>query len=382
MTTVHALARQFARRIFLRKAAAAAVTTALPALSFAQASAPTNPAERRFAPQPGQWRSFEVTTRVDLAKPQGSSKVWLPIPSVNTDWQQSLESSFSSNGKTELTSDGHDGVRMLYVEFADNVAQPFVELTSRIRTQSRVANLAQRQEGLEDAAALKTWLQATTLLPTDGIVRQTALEATRGARTDVEKVQKLYDWIVANTFREPKVRGCGEGDIKSMLETGNLGGKCADLNALFVGLCRSVGLPARDVYGLRLAPSAFGYRELGGNPAKLAGAQHCRAEVFLQGHGWVAMDPADVAKVMRQETAEWIKSPQHALVAPVNKGLFGGWEGNWMAFNSAHDVGLPHAKGPRLGFFMYPTAENAAGRLDSYAPDDFKYRISAREIGA
>ena len=54
-----------------------------------------------------------------------------------------------------------------------------------------------------------------------------------------------------------------------MLETGNLGGKCADLNALFAGLCRSVGVPARDYYGLRVAPSAFGYRELGGNPSDL-----------------------------------------------------------------------------------------------------------------
>jgi hypothetical protein len=94
------------------------------------------------------------------------------------------------------------------------------------------------------------------------------------------------------------------------------------------------------------------------------------------------MDPADVTKVMRQETTEWIKSPQHAIVAPVNKALFGSWEGNWMAYNTAHDVSLPQAKGPKLGFFMYPTAEDANGRLDSYAPDDFKYQISAKAIQA
>jgi transglutaminase-like putative cysteine protease len=140
-----------------------------------------------------------------------------------------------------------------------------------------------------------------------------------------------------------------------------------------------VGLPARDVYGLRVAPSAFGYKELGGNSASLKGAQHCRAEVYLRGHGWVAMDPADVAKVMRQETPEWIRSSKHAIVAPVNQSLFGGWEGNWMAYNMAHDVKLPHSAGDRMGFFMYPTAENASGRLNSYAPDDFKYQISARE---
>jgi hypothetical protein len=85
---------------------------------------------------------------------------------------------------------------------------------------------------------------------------------------------------------------------------------------------------------------------------------------------------------MRQETAEWIKDVKHPLVAPLHEGLFGGWEGNWMAYNVAHDVVLPQSKGPKLGFFMYPAAETAAGRLDSYAPDDFKYQISAREITA
>ena len=48
----------------------------------------------------------------------------------------------------------------------------------------------------------------------------------------------------------------------------------------------------------------------------------------------------------------------------------------------AHDVALPQAKGPKLGFFMYPTAENASGRFDSLDPDNFKYTISAREITA
>lgn len=372
MTTVHDLAR----RQFIQKSAVALAASSLPAINFAA----TVDAGKQFSPQPGPWRTFDVTTRVDIAKPQGTTRVWLPIPSVNTDWQKSLESSFSSNGKTQLTSDTKYGARMLYVEFSDSMAQPYVELTSRIQTQSRGVDWTQNQGVPEDASTLQARTTATTLLPTDGIVRKTAQQATQAARTDVEKAQKIFDWIVANTYREPKTRGCGEGNIKSMLETGNLGGKCADLNALFVGMCRSVGLPARDVYGLRLAPSAFGYKELGGNSAKLQGAQHCRAEVYLKGHGWVAMDPADVAKVMRQETPEWIKTTQHPLIAPVNKGLFGGWEGNWMAFNTAHDVSLPNSKGDVLGFFMYPVAETVAGRLDSYSPDSFKYQISAKEI--
>ena len=376
MTTVFSHAPERARRRFLQTAAAASALAAFPALSFAQSA----DAERQFAPQPGTWRTFDVTTRIEIAAPQGTTRVWLPVPSVNSDWQKSLHSIFTSNGGAHLAADGKYGARLLYAEFAADNAKPFVELTSRVQTQNRLQDWSKKGGLGESPDTLAAWTQATTLIPVDGIVRDTAKKAVAGAKSDVEKAQKLFDWIVQNTYREPTVRGCGEGDIAAMLETGNLGGKCADLNALFVGLCRSVGLPARDVYGLRIAPSAFGYKELGGIPAKLQGAQHCRAEVYLAGFDWVAMDPADVAKVMRQETTQWIKDAKNPVVAPVNKVLFGGWEGNWMAFNNAHDVALPHATGPKLGFLMYPHAETAAGRLDPYAPDAFKYQISAQEI--
>ena len=376
MTTVFSTAPNGARRCFLKSAAVASAVAAVPGLTLAQAA----DAERQFAPQAGTWRTFDVTTRIDIAAAQGATRVWLPVPSVNSGWQQSLDSSFTSNGTATIVSDGRYGARILYAEFAADTAKPFVELTSRIQTQNRSQDWSKKNVPAESAQALAQWTQGTHLIPVDGIVRDTAKKAVEGARTDVEKAQKLFDWIVQNTFREPKVRGCGEGDIAAMLETGNLGGKCADLNGLFVGLCRAVGLPARDVYGLRIAPSAFGYKELGGIPAKLQGAQHCRAEVYLAGYGWVAMDPADVAKVMRQETAQWIKDPKNPVVAPVNKVLFGGWEGNWMAFNNAHDVALPHSSGAALGFLMYPQAETAAGRLDPYAPDAFKYQISSKEI--
>jgi hypothetical protein len=143
MTTVHtgvqAAACADSRRTFLKNTAAALATVAYPAINFAQTTAP---AERRFAPLPGNWRTFEVTTRVDIAKPQGSTRVWLPVPSVNSDWQKSLESSYASNGKARLEDDDTYGARMLYVEFAEGEAHPYVELTSRIQTQNRAQDRA------------------------------------------------------------------------------------------------------------------------------------------------------------------------------------------------------------------------------------------------
>ena len=357
----------------------AGLATALPAASLAAQAQ-----ERRFEPQPGAWRRFELTTRVEVPQAKGVTRVWLPVPDVNTGYQRTLGHDWSGNATVmRLVADAGRGVRMLYAEFPEGLAAPTLTLTSRLETRNRATDWTQPQPVREDPALLRAELQPTELKPLDGIVRETAMKATRGAQTDVDKVRALYDWVVANGFREPSTRGCGTGDIKTMLETGNLGGKCADLNAIFVGLCRAVGVPARDVYGLRLAPSAFGYRELGGNSARLQGAQHCRAEVFLKDHGWVAMDPADVLKVMRQETPQWIRDPRHPLVAPVHRGLFGGWEGNWVAWNTASDLTLPGSrKHGVLPFFMYPNGENAGGAFDEVAADSFRYVITSRELTA
>ncbi|MES2913372.1 MAG: twin-arginine translocation signal domain-containing protein, partial [Pseudomonadota bacterium] len=213
------------RRTFLKTSAAAAATAALPTLALAQ----TAPTRTLFAPQSGAWRTFDVTTRIDILKPEGVTRVWIPVPSVNSDYQKSLDNSFSSNGTTLMTQDGQDGAKMLYAEFPATEKKPFVELTSRVQTQGRAIDWSQKTAKAESEDTLRYYTRATKWVPTDGIVRKTALGAIGNAKTDVEKTQKIYDWIVANTYREPKVRGCGEGDIKTMLETGNLGGKCADL---------------------------------------------------------------------------------------------------------------------------------------------------------
>ena len=364
------------RRDLLQLASASLLAASIPGVAGAAETA-----ARQFDPRPADWRRFEVTTTITLKNPQGASTVWLPVPSLDTPWQTSLGNSWSGNARDiRMTADGRFGAKVLVAQFDADTKAPTVELVSQFETKNRATDWNARDTSPVDADELRPWTEGTDLIPIDGIVRKVSRQITEGARTDREKVQRIYDWIIVSTYREPKVRGCGTGDIKAMLETGNLSGKCADLNGLFVGLVRASGVPARDIYGIRIAPSAFGYKELGGNPVSLKGAQHCRSEVFLRGHGWVAMDPADVTKVMRQETAEWIKDAGNPIVAPVRKALFGGWEGNWMAYNTASDIALPGARQPRLGFLMYPQAETAAGPIDSLDADAFAYTITSREL--
>ncbi|HUO23448.1 MAG TPA: transglutaminase domain-containing protein [Caulobacteraceae bacterium] len=371
------------RRALLQAGMAAAAVQALPVIGRAQ-TATSADAQPHFEPQLSPWRTFEVTTTVTVPQANGVTQVWLPAPNLDTDFQRTLDNSWSGDASSiRLEPAPKGGAAMLHAEFPSDGPAPTVTFTSRVQTRNRVVDWSKPGKPHEDPAVLRAALQPTDLQPVDGIVRTTALAATQGASTDVEKVRAIYNWVVGNCHREPSVPGCGTGAIKAMLESGNLAGKCADLSALFAAMCRSVGVPAREIYGVRVAPSAFGYQQLGGNPANLSGAQHCRAEVWLSRYGWVAMDPADVLKVMRQEKPEWIKDLNNPLIAPVNKALFGSWEGNWVGFNTVNDVTLPGSgASATLPFLMYPQGQNSAGRFNELSASAFKYAITAKELTA
>jgi transglutaminase-like putative cysteine protease len=340
-------------------------------------------AQGAFAPQPGAWREFQIVTRLEIANAKGKTQAWIPVPSVNEkEWFKSSPSQWTTNGNAELKRDPKYGAAMIHAEWGDDESAPLVEVTSNIRVRDRAIDLSKPGNPVPLMAAEQNlYLGSTELIPTDGIVKETADKIVTGAGTDLEKARAIYEWVVENTFRDAKVRGCGIGDIASMLKSGNLGGKCADINALYVGLARAAGLPARDVYGLRVAPSKFGYKSLGAGSAVISKAQHCRSEVYLAGFGWVPVDPADVRKVALEEPPANLKLDDPKVVA-ARKALFGSWETNWLAYNFAHDIALPGTNDPKLGFLMYPQAETASMRLDCLEPDTFKYTITSKELTA
>ena len=356
------------RRAFLQSATAAAL-----AQSFAL---------RAALAQDG-WRTFETVTRVDVTDAFGVARAWVPLPlEADTNWQKTIGSSWSGNAtQAQVMHDGKYGISLLYTEWPAREASPVIEVTSRFMTRDRAVDFSRPDTSLELSAADRKFFTAPTeLIPTDGIVRKTALAITRGAKSDVDKARAIYEWVVDNTFRDPNTRGCGVGDVKSLLESGNLGGKCADLNALYVGLARSVGVPARDAYGIRVASSKYGYKSLGTGSPNITKAQHCRAEFFARGYGWVPVDPADVRKVVLEEPPGNLPVKDEKVIA-ARKRLFGSWEMNWLAYNMGHDVKLPHAnKAPKLPFLMYINAEADGELRDQLEPDSVRYAITSKEI--
>jgi transglutaminase-like putative cysteine protease len=366
------------RRALLKAGAAISAAIAIPNAARAEAS---------FDPRPGTWRRFDVTTRVEIAKTAGAAKTqaWIPVPAVNEQaWFKSLGHDWKSNGRVTSVSATRDGAAMLHAEWQDGEPNSIVEVTSRIATRDRAVDFTNPDRSVAiSAAEREANLKGTAFIPVDGIVKETSDKIIAGAdaKTDIEKARAVYEWVVDNTYRDARVAGCGSGDIVAMLKTGDLGGKCADLNALYVGLVRAAGVPARDIYGIRVAPSRFGYKSLGPAGEVITTAQHCRSEIYLTDIGWVPVDPADVRKVMLEEPPKnlAIDDPK---VRAARKVLFGAWETNWLAYNSGHDIALPGSDGPKLAFLMYPQAEIDGKRVDCHDSAGFKYVITAKELTA
>ena len=362
-----------ARRSFLKSAGLVALATPFARQAFAEDAA--------FAPAPGALRTFELTTRIALPAATAPTRVWVPVPSQDLgDWFKAHGSSVTGNAaRSALKTDPGSGAR--YVEASwDAGTAPNLEVVSRVSTRDRAVDPSRATDAKPLSRAERAaWLRPTRYMPLDGVVKQTSDEIVAGAHTDVEKVRAIYEWVVDNTYRNGATAGCGAGDVVAFMKTRPMGGKCADINGLFVALVRSQGIPARDIYGIRVAPSKFGYRSLGANTETVTKSQHCRAEVYLSGVGWTPMDPADVRKVALEEPPGHLDMAS-AKVAAARKTLFGAWETNWLAYNTAQDVRLSGSDGAAVPFLMYPQAEIGAERVDCLQPDKAGYTITAREI--
>jgi len=336
------------------------------------------------APRGPDWRTFEIITSVDVASPAGRTRLWLPVPlNHSTSYQRALGTEWDAAGASRaelVTIAGYDVV-LLCVEWPDPKSVSRVTLINRVATRDRRVELdspAAVNESRETSSTLQTYLRPTSLLPTDGIVKETAARITRGCHGELEQARAIFEWVVDSTQRDPKTPGCGMGDVATLLKSGYLGGKCADINALFVALVRAVQIPARDAYGVRVADSRCGFNSLG-RSGDISKAQHCRAEFYAQGYGWIPVDPADVRKVVLEEVPGGLPMNDPKVQA-ARAALFGSWEMNWVAYNHGHDVALPGSG--VIPFLMYPNGETAQGRLDSLDPTTFRYEIRSRELTA
>lgn len=353
------------RRTFLSSAAGATAAAALGTFLPSRGDAAD------VAKSSSSARLFEVTTTVDMAQPEAGMQLWLPL-FQSAGYQKLIGVSWESDAAVQIDRDPVFGAGVLHARWANGDAPQKINLAQRVATWDRAPSDASLPV---TSAEREFWTRPSGNIPTNGIVRQTARQIVGNIKDPKAQVRAIYDWVVATTWRDPTTAGCGTGDIAAMLRDKRYGGKCVDINSLMVGLCRAVGIPAREIYGVRVATSSK-FKSLG-RSGDVTGGQHCRAEVYLDEAGWFPVDPADVRKAVLEEKLP-VDNPQ---IVQLAKELFGSWEGNWAGYNSASGIKLAGATRPsNFKFLMYPCAMSDKDTRNCLDAKQFAYKIASNEI--
>ena len=272
-------------------------------------------------------RTFELTYQATVKDVPDGAKVlelWLPLP--QTDRNQTIHRvTVDGPSPVSIGREGRFGNQCLHVR----VKPPRGPLTVRVTIEATRTEDAGSNVPLSDVERAR-YLAAEPLVPLDGPVRLLAREATRGLKTDAEKARAIYEKVTGMMKYDKTGTGWGRGD--ALFACDEKRGNCTDFHALIIGMCRSVGIPARFAIGLPL-PSAHGDGEILG--------YHCWAELYVEGRGWVPVDSSEAAK--HPEKRDY---------------FFGHHDEDRLEFSRGRQLRLvPAQNGDKLNFFVYPYAE-------------------------
>lgn len=295
----------------------------------------------------------------------GETRLWIPYPLSDSD--QSI-SNISINGdfaESAVYSDKKYSTPILYARWDKGTKDRHLSFTFDAVRQEVVKKDLPKIEAPWNPVDFAMYLEATSRGPIDGEVKLLADKIVEGKTTVQAKAKAIYDWICENMYRDPKTNGCGAGDVCSLLLTP--GGKCTDIHSVFVSLCRAAEVPAREVFGIRLGKE---------DVVDISQWQHCWAEFYLPGYGWVPVDPADVRKMMLTHNLQLAD----AKTKEYRDYYWGAWDAYRVKLATGRDIILnPAQSGEPLNTFGYPYAEVGGKALDWLDPATFKYTITYRK---
>jgi len=350
--------------------------------------------------QEAKTRKFSLRFNHEISSGGAEVRLWLPL--VLQEPYQRLLGEYHARSNAQESAICGDHISTYYARFApDKEARvgvgkygeqgvvgeddDYFELSFDIEISERNTDFSKVSfnENERLSPEIEEFLKPSKLIPASGAAKQKSDEITSSLKGDLEKARAIYEWVAKNMSRDNSVIACGSGDAATILSSGKLSGKCADINSVFVSLCRAAGIPARAIYGIRTGAAQKFSPEMGvmgalsGNALEISGAQHCRAEFYLKGHGWIPVDPADVTKVRLGEKL----SNDDSKLAKIREYLFGNWEMCWIGFNYGRDFTLsPRPAQFPINNFGYPYGEVDGNTLNYYSPKDFSYDYRSKEL--
>ncbi len=310
--------------------------------------------------------SGTITMEFDLSDhdPGQVAQLWIPYP-LSDENQLITDIRVSGDyARSAVYSDQVYSTPILYARWEPGTRSRKLTLSFHVVRREVVRRDFPAREGAWNRADFARYLAPTSLGPVNGKVKELADRITRGRTTVLARARAIYDWICDNMYRDPKTRGCGAGNVCALLK--RPGGKCTDIHSVFVALCRAAGVPAREIFGIRQGKK---------DVQDITTWQHCWAEFYLPGYGWVPVDPADVRKMMLKYNLG-LDDPR---TREYREYYWGAWDPYRVQLAVGRDIRLnPPQQGPPLNTFGYPYAEIGDRVLDWLDPATFRYHFTFR----
>lgn len=271
--------------------------------------------------------------------------LWAPLPKSNGH-QEVSKLQVTSDYPYTFQTEKEYGNQILKMKAAGELPESL-----QVKISFVVARKAYRALGESDGnidpisnRQIKRFLSPDRLIPIDGKIAAEARQVVRDDMSGLEKARALYDHVVSTLKYDKTGTGWGRGDALYACDARR--GNCSDFHSLFIGMARSVGIPARFVMGFPL-PDGKTEGEIPG--------YHCWAEFYLDGVGWVPVDASEASKHPEKR-----------------KLLFGGLDANRIEFTLGRDIRLASGMEP-LNFFIYPLAR-VDGKKDAAVNWNMRFR--------
>lgn len=320
-----------------------------------------------FAADAVKERKGKVTVEVNVNAPADAKdvRIWIPYPASDANQAISDVAVTGNFTSKSVAKDAESGSSILSVEWKGPAGgRQLTYAFTAVRNEVLSGSLVDAGKVVPQAE-MKEYLDLSWLGKTEQRIRREAALITEGKTTALDKARAVYEWVVDNMRRDPNAKACGLCDVERLLSERM--GKCADVHTVFVALCRAAGVPARDLWGIRM-PKA---RE--GDMTKM---QHCWAEFYLPGTGWVPVDAGDVHKIVHDRKL----SAEDAKRLPERNYFFGSVDEYRILLGTAHGKLTPPQAGGPLVYFMYPYAEADGKPLGEDINFNFGYTITFKEL--
>lgn len=277
-------------------------------------------------------RVFIIEERLLLESPHpkiNDLRIWIPIPS-DDEWQTvgdfNLKSPFAINFLTENKYRN----KILYLKSKQNAPpEEPQEIVLSYKIQRKERGAAEETSNYKRGPS--RYLKADRTVPIDGVIKELAVEITRGKTGDLEKAKAVYEYLLDNyAYAKDDPNVCGIGN--SLLTLKYKKGMCADWHSLFISLVRSLGIPAKFEIGFPVPENK--------KEGRIEG-HHCWAAFYIKGKGWIPVDVSEAYK--HPEKRDY---------------FFGHIDENRFSVATGRDILLENSKNQEpINFFVYPYVE-------------------------